>query len=38
MRYAVTIQPLMFIFVAIAVAAILRPAGEPAPVSSPSAR
>jgi hypothetical protein len=37
MRYAVTIQPLMFIFVAIAVSAIPRPAGEPEPVSSPSA-
>jgi len=38
MRYAVTIQPLMFIFVAIAVSAIPRPAGTPATVSSPSVR
>jgi Dolichyl-phosphate-mannose-protein mannosyltransferase len=37
MRYTVTIQPLIFIFVAIAVSAIPRTARDPAPVSSPFA-
>jgi len=37
MRYTVTIQPLMFIFVAIAVLAIWRPSSTPATVSSSSA-
>jgi hypothetical protein len=37
MRYAVTVQPLMFVFVALAVSAIARAAGRHAVVSSPSA-
>ena len=37
MRYAVTVQPLMFVFVALAVSAIGRAAGRHAVVSSPSA-